>query len=293
MTTTMHERSGRAEAGRGDAGLVERRLLRICEPAFELAALIGMASGFGSDCSEQQMRDGIRSRIDRISRELRRPGSDLAGLADDVCWMLTAFLDAAVVCSSLPVGRAFRINRESVRDSAGFNPDKKFFDDLDALLERGGRDDLVRAQLAVYRACLQLGMTGCHHKQPEEIRRYHDRLVTLLDGAEATGDYGSVDRDANRHLLCPDAYRDPDNRVLWPDVAKWLRPFALFAVVALLASLAVSYYLWQEASTTLRSSVEALAQPNRDGMIRYDDSSPQPSGPSRSVSIAVTETGGR
>jgi type VI secretion system protein ImpK len=159
---------------------------------------------------------------------------------------LIFFVDSMITESSLALASKWHKNRLAYKldELAG---DEKFFDLLDETLKETGPE--ADERLVIYYTCLGLGFTGWYAGQPEYLRRKMTEIASRIEG--------SVDREQTAQLT-PEAYRNLDRRDLVEQPGVKLATLGIIFLGLLIIVMAVNFYLFQEASSTLAESLRQI-----------------------------------
>ena len=220
-------------------------LLELTEPLFQYVCILNRAGRKGGNLDY----DSVRSKLKVIFEDLRA-----RALSDPVLnhpYRETEQLLIFLVCSmnmhsKLPFARKWDQERlaYSFNELAG---DEKFFDLFDETLKESGDDASER--LSVYYTCIGLGFTGWYSGQPEYLRK------KMLEVAPRIRHLIESDTTVR---VCPEAYQNVDSRNLVEPPNSKMVVIVIIFVVFMLTTLACNFFLFQEASRQLTSSLSEI-----------------------------------
>jgi type IV/VI secretion system ImpK/VasF family protein len=159
---------------------------------------------------------------------------------------LIFFVDSIIAESTLPIAPQWHKNRLAYErnELAG---DEKFFDLLDETLAEPGAE--ADERLMIFYTCLGLGFTGWYAGQPEYLRQKMNVLAKRLEGL--------IDRQQTAKLT-PEAYEHLDERDLVQPPGIKLATLGIVFAGLLLTVMAVNFYLFREASSSLAESLRQI-----------------------------------
>ena len=203
-------------------------LLELTEPLFQYVCILNRAGRKGGNLDY----DSVRSKLKVIFEDLRA-----RALSDPVLNHTD---------SKLPFARKWDQERlaYSFNELAG---DEKFFDLFDETLKESGDDASER--LSVYYTCIGLGFTGWYSGQPEYLRK------KMLEVAPRIRHLIESDTTVR---VCPEAYQNVDSRNLVEPPNSKMVVIVIIFVVFMLTTLACNFFLFQEASRQLTSSLSEI-----------------------------------
>ena len=220
-------------------------LLELCEPLFLYVCLLNRAGRKGGNLDFHP----VRGKVKEIFGDMRNRAISDARLNLQYKEMeepLTFFVDSMIAESKLPFAKQWDFDRIA-SGSQQLAGDEKFFDLLDDTMKQPGDDATER--LSVYYACIGLGFTGFYGGQPEYLRRKMLEIAPRI-----------------RHLIesdttvrvCPEAYQHVDGRdLVEPPTSKMIVVLIIF-LVFMLTTLACNFFLFQQASQQLTSSLSEI-----------------------------------
>ena len=226
-------------------------LLELCEPLFQYVCLLNRAGRKGGNIDFQP----VRSKIKDLFNDMRTRAVSDARLNLQYKEMeepLTFFVDSMIADSKLPFARKWDMDRLA-SGSQQLAGDEKFFDLLEDTMKEQGDDASER--LAAYYTCIGLGFTGFYGGQPEYLRRKMLEIAPRI-----------------RHLIesdttvrvCPEAYQHLDTRdLVEPPNSKMVVILIIF-LVFLLTTLACNFFLFQQASQQLTSSLSEIISHDKE-----------------------------
>lgn len=220
-------------------------LLEHCEPLFQYVCILNRAGRKGGNLEYNT----VRSKIKVLFEDLRARAVTDPRLNPQYKKMeqpLIFFTDSMVADSKVPFAKQWDKDRlgYSFNELAG---DEKFFDLFDETLKEQGDDATER--LSVYYTCIGLGFTGWYSGQPEYLRK------KMLEVAPRIRHLIESDTTVR---VCPEAYQNVDTRSLVdPPSTKMIYILIIF-LVFILTTLACNFYLFQQASQQLTSSLSEI-----------------------------------
>ena len=220
-------------------------LLELTEPLFQYVCILNRAGRKGGNLDYATVRAKLRV----IFEDLRARALSDPLLNPPYRKMeqpLIFFVDSMIADSQLPFARKWDQDRlaYSFNELAG---DEKFFDLFDETLKESGDDAAER--LAVYYTCIGLGFTGWYSGQPEYLRK------KMLEVAPRVR--GMIESDTTVRV-CPEAYQNVDSRDLVEPPNRKMVVIVIIFVVFMLTTLACNFFLFQEASRQLTSSLSEI-----------------------------------
>ena len=220
-------------------------LLELTEPLFQYVCILNRAGRKGGNLDFETVRAKLRV----IFEDLRARALSDPLLNQPYRKMeqpLIFFVDSMIADSKLPFARKWDQERlaYSFNELAG---DEKFFDLFDETLKESGDDATER--LAVYYTCIGLGFTGWYSGQPEYLRK------KMLEVAPRIRHLIESDTTVR---VCPEAYQNVDGRDLVEPPNSKMVVIVIIFVVFMLTTLACNFFLFQEASRQLTSSLSEI-----------------------------------
>ena len=220
-------------------------LLELTEPLFQYVCILNRAGRKGGNLEYET----VRAKLKVLFEDLRARALSDPALNQPYRKMeqpLIFFVDSMVADSKLPFARKWDQERlaYSFNELAG---DEKFFDLFDETLKEPGDDATER--LSVYYTCIGLGFTGWYSGQPEYLRK------KMLEVAPRIRHLIESDTTVR---VCPEAYQNVDSRDLVEPPNSKMVVIVIIFVVFMLTTLACNFFLFQEASRQLTSSLSEI-----------------------------------
>ena len=220
-------------------------LLELTEPLFQYVCILNRAGRKGGNLEYES----VRAKLKVLFEDLRARALSDPALNQPYRKMeqpLIFFVDSMVADSKLPFARKWDQERlaYSFNELAG---DEKFFDLFDETLKEPGDDATER--LSVYYTCIGLGFTGWYSGQPEYLRK------KMLEVAPRIRHLIESDTTVR---VCPEAYQNVDSRDLVEPPNSKMVVIVIIFVVFMLTTLACNFFLFQEASRQLTSSLSEI-----------------------------------
>ena len=220
-------------------------LLELCEPLNQYVCILNRAGRKGGNLDYNV----VRSKIKMIFEDMRSHASTDPRLNPQFKRMeqpLIFFVDGMVAESKVPFAAKWNQDRlaYSFNELAG---DEKFFDLFDETIKEQG--DEAAERLSVYYTCIGLGFTGWYAGQPEYLRKKMLEIAPRI-----------------RHLIesdttvrvCPEAYQNVDTRDLVEPPSSKMVVILIIFLVFLLTTLACNFFLFQQASQAMTSSLSEI-----------------------------------
>ena len=226
-------------------------LLELTEPLFQYVCILNRAGRKGGNLDFET----VRAKLKVLFEDLRtRAVSDpvVNPQFKKVEQPLIFFVDSMIAESKLPFAKKWDQERlaYSFNELAG---DEKFFDLFDETLKEQGDD--ATAKLSVYYTCIGLGFTGWYSGQPEYLRK------KMLEVAPRIRHLIESDTTVK---VCPEAYQNVDARdLVEPPNSKMVVILIIF-VVFMLTTLACNFFLFQQASQQLTSSLAEIINHDKE-----------------------------
>ena len=220
-------------------------LLELCEPLFQYVCILNRAGRKGGNLEFT----AVRSKIKQIFDDLRARALTDPRLNPQYKKMeqpLIFFVDSMIAESKVPFAKKWDQDRlaYSFNELAG---DEKFFDLFDETLKE--QTDDATERLAAYYTCIGLGFTGWYSGQPEYLRK------KMLEVAPRIRRLIESDTTVR---VCPEAYQNVDSRnLVEPPSSKMVMILIIF-LVFMLTTLACNFFLFQQASQQLTSSLAEI-----------------------------------
>ncbi|MGB3543054.1 type IVB secretion system protein IcmH/DotU, partial [Rubrivirga sp.] len=158
----------------------EETLAGAFTPVFSLILQIRSAQDLGDPTALRQRIEALLSESAQQARRFGATDSDV----DEATFCLVAFLDEAILASDWNGRDRWSAQPLQLAHYDRNDAGERFFDRLKALLDSGGRRDV----LEVYYLCLALGFKGRYAIQGREVlRRLVDDLYTRLSASNQPG----------------------------------------------------------------------------------------------------------
>ncbi len=220
-------------------------LLELTEPLFQYVCILNRAGRKGGNLEYNT----VRSKIKVLFEDLRARAVTDPRLNPQFKKMepaLIFFVDGMISDGKLPFARQWDKDRlaYSFNELAG---DEKFFDLFDETLKEQGDDATER--LSAYYTCIGLGFTGWYSGQPEYLRK------KMLEVAPRIRHLIESDTSVR---VTPEAYENVDTRNLTEPPASKMIGILIVFLVFILTTLACNFYLFQQASKQLTSSLSEI-----------------------------------
>ena len=224
--------------------------LQVCEPLLQYICRLNRSARKGGNFDMSV----VRSQITELFDQIRRDAAAEPALAEHFDYgrgqlelVLMFFVDFMIKESKLPFAAEWQeLAVERHNEMAG---DEKFFDLLDEAL--ADPSEAVAPRLAVYYACIGLGLTGWYTGQAEHLRK---KMLEISGRIRAIMD---VDRTAR---VCPEAYEHTNTTdLIQPPGA---RLFGIFLVAAslLVVLFVANVYLYRSTSESLDRALTRIVQ---------------------------------
>ena len=220
-------------------------LLELCEPLFQYVCILNRAGRKGGNLEYNT----VRSRVKVLFEDTRAKAANDPRINPQyrkVEQPLIFFADSMVADSKLSFAQKWDKERlaYSFNELAG---DEKFFDLFDETLREQGDDATER--LAVFYTCIGLGFTGWYAGQPEYLRK------KMLEVAPRIRHLIESDTTVR---VCPEAYQNVDSRDLVEPPSSKMVVILIIFLAFMLTTLACNFFLFQQASTQLTSSLSEI-----------------------------------
>lgn len=221
------------------------KLLKLCEPVFQLVCRINRAARGGHELDYEVTRADVRSVFHNLATSAQADAS-LRLLYEKVRLPLIYFVDSMIVESKINFASEWDQNRLAY-DEGQLSGDEAFFDHLEeAMKERSSENDEI---LTVFYTCLGLGFQGFYFAEPEYIDRkmseIYPRVRTLM----------KID---GRSRITPSAYEHTNTTVFFQPASTRLVGIAIAAAVLLLAVLGTVGFLFVNASDDLSKALNDI-----------------------------------
>ena len=220
-------------------------LLELSEPLFQYICILNRAGRKGGNLEFNTVRSRIRS----ILEDMRAQSATDPRLGPQYKKMeqpFIFFIDSMIADSKVPFAKKWDQERlaYSFNELAG---DEKFFDLFDETMREQGDDATER--LSAYYTCIGLGFTGWYSGQPEYLRK------KMLEVAPRIRHLIESDTTVR---VCPEAYLNVDSRDLVEPPSSKMIVILIIFLVFMLTTLACNFFLFQQASTQLTSSLAEI-----------------------------------
>lgn len=220
-------------------------LLELCEPLFQYVCILNRAGRKGGNVEYNTVRSKLKVLFEDLkSRAVSEPL--LNPQYKKMEQALVFFVDSMIADSKLPFAKKWDQERlaYSFNELAG---DEKFFDLFDETLKEQG--DEASERLSVYYTCIGLGFSGWYSGQPEYLRKkmleVAPRIRHLIDADRA----GRVSPEAYLHVDSRDLVEPPNSKMI---------VILIIFLVFMLTTLAANFFLFQQASQELTSSLSEI-----------------------------------
>ncbi len=222
-------------------------LPELCEQLFQYVCMVNRVARTprGVDLDFPALRETVQLAFARME-ENSKAEPRLNAQYKKVEMPLIFFVDSIIAESTLPIAPQWHKNRLAYErnELAG---DEKFFDLLDETLAEPGAE--ADERLMIFYTCLGLGFTGWYAGQPEYLRQKMNVLAKRLEGL--------IDRQQTAKLT-PEAYEHLDERDLVQPPGIKLATLGIVFAGLLLTVMAVNFYLFREASSSLAESLRQI-----------------------------------
>lgn len=222
-------------------------LPELCEQLFQYVCMVNRVARTprGVDLDFDALRETVQLAFARLE-ENSKGDPRLSAQYKKVEMPLIFFVDSMIAESALPLAPQWHKNRLAYErnELAG---DEKFFDLLDETLAEPGAE--ADERLMIFYTCLGLGFTGWYAGQPEYLRQKMNVLAKRLEA--------SIDRQQTAQLT-PEAYEHLDERDLVAPPGVKLMTLGIVFAGLLFTVMAVNFYLFREASSTLAESLRQI-----------------------------------
>jgi len=222
-------------------------LPELCEQLFQYVCMVNRVARTprGVDLDFAALRETVQLAFTRLE-ENSKAEPRLNAQYKKVEMPLIFFVDSIIAESALPIAPQWHKNRLAYErnELAG---DEKFFDLLDETLAEPGAE--ADERLMIFYTCLGLGFTGWYAGQPEYLRQKMNVLAKRLEGL--------IDRQQTAKLT-PEAYEHLDERDLVQPPGIRLATLGIVFAGLLLTVMAVNFYLFREASSSLAESLRQI-----------------------------------
>ena len=223
-------------------------LVDLCEPLFQYICMLNrIARNPGGENLELAPLQKLIKEIFEDMAQNPEASSDLKAQFEKVRLPLIFFVDSMIAESKLSLAAEWHKQRLAYEfnELAG---DEKFFDALDETLAQKGPE--VDERLAIFYTCIGLGFQGWYAGQPEYLRK---KMLDL--GKRIPGRYLDTQHNAR---VCPEAYEHLDTRNLVEPPGLKMATMAILFAGFFLIVMAVNFYLFRTASTSLSESLRAI-----------------------------------
>ncbi len=220
-------------------------LLELSEPLFQYVCILNRAGRKGGNLDFPTVRARIKTILDDLkSRALTDPR--LNPQFKKMEQPLIFFVDSMIAESKVPFAAKWNNSRLAYEfnELAG---DEKFFDLFDETLKE--QSDEANERLSVYYTCIGLGFTGWYAGQPEYLRK------KMLEVAPRIRHLIESDTTVR---VCPEAYQNVDTRDLVEPPSSKMVVILIIFLVFLLTTLACNFFLFQQASAQMTSSLAEI-----------------------------------
>lgn len=227
-------------------------LPELCEQLFQYMCMVNRAARTptGAILDYEGLRETVQEAFTRMknnSKDDPRLSAQLAKVEEPLIF----FVDSMIADSSLPL--APRWHKERFAYARGeLAGDEKFFEHLDETLATPGPEATER--LMIFYTCIGLGFTGWYAGQPVFLR---ERMMAMAKRLE-----GEIDLKQTARLT-PEAYEHLDRRDLIEAPGVKLATLAIALAGMLIVVVAVNFYLFHEASSTLAESLGEILKHDR------------------------------
>ena len=221
-------------------------LIELCEPLTLKICELNRMARLGQSPDYHEERSDIKELLDEIQQKAAADGK-LAPQAKKVGLPLTCFVDSMIASSKLRFASDWHANRMAAEKYNELAGDDRFFDLLEETLN--DPSDEASERLAVFYACLGLGLVGALGGQPEQLKGYLSKITPRIRHL--------MDVDT-RARLCPDAYNSLDTRDLVQPPGSRLAMVLVLFVFLCLSGLAVYVGMFHAATTSLDGAVTTI-----------------------------------
>ncbi len=220
-------------------------LLELCEPFFQYICILNRAGRKGGNLEYNT----VRSKVKMLLEDMRARAVTDPRINPQYKKMeqpLIFFVDSMIAESKVPFAKKWDQSRLAY-DFNELAGDEKFFDLFDDTLKEQG--DEATERLSVYYTCIGLGFTGWYAGQPEYLRK------KMLEVAPRIRHLIESDTTVR---VCPEAYQNVDTRDLVEPPSSKMVAILIIFLVFMLTTLACNFFLFQQASQQLTSSLSDI-----------------------------------